>query len=73
MSRNVFDYSGYTIVDLTPKYQEPTSWTGVIIQIGVSVVAFFVLCDAFSPMLNAGGIYDVPAMLIDAVKSAFRF
>lgn len=73
MSRNVFDYKGPTIVDLTPKYQEPTSWVGVIVQIGIGVVAFFVLCDAFSPMLNAGGIYDVPAMLIDSVKSIFRF
>lgn len=71
--KNVFDYQGPSVIDLTPKYQEPTSWLGVVLQIGIGVAAFFVLCDAFSPMLQAGGFYNVPGMLIDAVKSAFKF
>lgn len=73
MGKNVFDYKGKSVIDMTPTYKEPTSWFGMVLQIGVGVAAFFILCDAFSPMLAAGGIYDVPGMLLDSVKAFFRF
>jgi hypothetical protein len=72
MGKNVFDYKGPSVIKLTPEYKEPTSWTGVVIQIGIGVIAFFILCDAFSPMLAAGGIHNVPGMLLDSIWEGIK-